>query len=270
MQNILIPSDFSANAQKAAAYAISLFGAKANYTLVNSYEVPHSGATMLISIADILEKDSLQLLREEQGRLFNLFPDLKDNISVKTLMGAPSVAIAKLAEEADLVVMGTKGASGLKEVLVGSVASNTLNDVKCPVIAVPESADLTIPKKLLFAADDKSLMEGKLPDGMAEIAQRFDAEVLLLNVVPKGEISHVGNDPDHDRKAIGVFERVKHSFHFIEEDDVNKGIEAFMKDHQVDMLAMITRRNDLFSRLFGLSNTKAMMMHTHVPLVAFH
>lgn len=270
MQNILIPSDFSANALKAAEYAISLFGSDAHYTLLNTYEVPHSGATMLISIADILEKDSLQLLREEQARLFQLHPGLKDNIHVKTAMGSPSVTIKKIAEEMDAVVMGTKGASGLKEVLVGSVASNTLTDLTCPVVAVPEGAILSVPRKILFAADDKCLIEGKLPADLAELANRFDAEVLILNVVPKGDISHVGNNPDHDRPAIGVFEKVKHSIHFIEDEDVNHGIESFMKDHAVDMLAMITRKHDLFSRLFGKSNTKSMMMHTDVPLVALH
>ncbi|MDB4655707.1 universal stress protein [Flavobacteriales bacterium] len=270
METILIPTDFSANALKAAEYAICLYGKDVHYKLVNSYEVPHSGATMLISIADILEKDSLTLLEEERNRLIKIFPEIEERIEIKAKMGAPNVVVRKEAEDVDVVVMGTKGASGLKEVFVGSVASNVISDVKCPVIAVPEESKLSPPRKILFAADDKSLIKGELPTEFVDLANRFDAEVLVLNVVAKGEISHVGNNPETSRETIGVFENVKHSIHFIEDEDVNHGIETFIANTNVDMLAMITRKDDLFSRLFGTSNTKSMMMHSNVPLVAFH
>ena len=270
MKKILIPTDFSANAQKAADYAICLHGKDAHYTLVNSYEIPHSGATMLVSIADIMEKDSLTLLQEERNRLIKIFPELEEKLEIKAKMGAPNVAVKKEAENTDIVIMGTQGASGLKEVFVGSVASNVLSEVKCPVIAVPEDAKLAPPRKILFAADDKCLTKGELPDELVELANRFDAEVLVLNVVPKGEISHVGNNPETPRETVGVFENVKHSIHFVEDEDVNHGIVTFLADSNVDMLAMITRKVDLFSRLFGTSNTKSMIMHTNVPLVAFH
>ncbi len=270
MQNILIPTDFSLNALRAAEYAITIFGNSANYTLVNCYEVPHSGATMLISIADILEKDSLQLLASERERLIGMYAALGLRIEVKSIMGSPAVAVRKIATENDLVVMGTKGATGLKEVFVGSVASNVLENVPCPVIAIPEIAANVKPAKILFAADDKCLSEGELPERLVGLAKFFEAEVLILNVVPKGEISHVGNSAENSRKPTNAFENVKHSFHFIEDEEVNHGIEEFIKNNQVDMLGMITRRDDLFSRLFGTSNTKSMMMHTNVPLVAFH
>ena len=272
MQNILIPTDFSDNAVRAATYALKLFGDKANYTLLNAFEVPHSGATMLISIADILEKDSLQLLKAQESKLKEDFSKLSKHISVRSQMGSPSAVIGKLADskDFDMVVMGTKGATGIKEVLVGSVAANTLSSVKCPVLAVPENAELSVPKRILFAADDTCLNEGILPDKLVEIATAHDAEVLALNVVPMGQMGHVGNNPKNDRTPIGVFERVKHSFHFVEAESVTSGLEKFMKHNDVDMLSMITRRQDLIARLFGVSNTKKMIMHSKIPLLAFH
>ncbi|MFM1876769.1 MAG: hypothetical protein RL266_2506 [Bacteroidota bacterium] len=272
MLQILIPTDFSENADKAMRYAVELFGEDANYLLVNGYEVPHSGATMLISIADILEKDSLQLLNEAKQALVASAPQLEANIEVKAVSGSPAVALKKLTASGDfdMVIMGTKGASGLKEVLVGSVASNVLTDVSCPVMAIPANAALRVPSKIVFAADDQVLMEGKLPSALVELSQRFDAEVMILNIVPKGELGHVGNAPGQNRASAGSFEGVRHSIHFIESEDVNIGIEAFLRNQNADMLAMVNRKNDLFSRLFGTSNTKSMMMHTGIPLFAFH
>ncbi|MDP6907884.1 MAG: universal stress protein [Flavobacteriales bacterium] len=272
MQNILIPTDFSKNAVKAARYALKVFGNKANYTLLNTYEVPHSGATMLITIADILEKDSLQLLQEAKAGLAKDFPELEGKIEILAKMGAPDNVIEKLTDrdDYDMVVMGTQGATGLKGALVGSVASKTMESVKCPVIAVPESVEFKLPRKILYAADDKCLQEGAFPKELANLAQEFDSEVMVLNVIPEGEADHVGNSPENEREPISVFDNVKHSFHFVENKDVRYGIERFIQENQVDLLAMVTRRSDLISKLFGLSVTKQMMLDTSVPLVAFH
>lgn len=272
MPKILIPTDFSDNANKAVSYAVSLFGSESSYMLVNGYEVPHSGATMLISIADILEKDALQLLNDTRRKLISEVPELNGKVDVRAELGTADVAIRKVlnTQDFDVVVMGTKGASGLKEVLIGSVAANVIGDVKVPVIAVPADTKIESPKKILFAADDQCLIEGKLPDALHQLANGIDAEVLIVNVVPEGEGKHVGSSDAQQGRDSGAFEGVKHSIHYIESDDVNEGIEKFVQQQDVNMVAMVTRKNDLFSRLFGQSNTKAMAMHTRIPLFAFH
>ena len=272
MPNILIPTDFSDNANKAISYAVSLFGTDSNYTLVNGFEVPHSGATMLISIADILEKDALQLLNDSKGSLISNIPALVGKVDVRAVMGSPDVAIKKLLAtgDFDMIVMGTKGATGVKEVLIGSVAANVIGEVTIPVIAVPEDTKVESPKKILFAADDQCLIEGKLPEALQTLVSKIDAEVLIVNVVPEGEGGHAGSSNEQKGRGSGAFEGVKHSIHYIESNDVNGAIEEFIECNDVHMVAMVTRKHDLFSRLFGRSNTKAMAMHTHIPLFAFH
>jgi hypothetical protein len=52
----LIPTDFSPNAQKAADYAVRLFSDVSELVLVHTYQIPHSGANVLISVQDLLEK----------------------------------------------------------------------------------------------------------------------------------------------------------------------------------------------------------------------
>lgn len=270
MKRILIPSDFSANAGHAVHYAIALFGLDAEYTMLHSFEVPHSGATMLISIADILQKDAEMLLNSEQSRLKTQYPGLK--LTTTSVMGHPSMAIKKHTQKegTDVVVMGTKGATGLKGVLIGSVAANTMAELKCPVISVPESCALNAPEKILFAADDQCLGEGRLPEELVELANRWKAKVLIVNVVKPSEMKYVGNYKGKERKPIGVFENVNHSIHFASGTDVNSGIQSFMNENKVDLLAMIARKNDLISNLFGLSNTKGMMQTATLPIMAFH
>lgn len=272
MKNILLPTDFSSNAKRAVRYALFVFGEKAKYTLLNTYEVPHAGAPMLISISDILAKESLKNLNKELEILKEEFPELVGNISVMTETGAPEQVVERLTNIAnyDLVVMGTKGATGIKEVLIGSVASNLMQSVTIPVLAVPESATLSVPQKILFAVDDTTLNEGLFPSELAALTRKFDAELLILNVVATGELDTVGNAKGNHRQPTSVFNGVKHSFQFVEGDNVNKAITEFAESNKVDLLAMVTRKNDFFSKMFGSSATKKMMQHVNVPIIAFH
>ena len=272
MKNILLPTDFSSNAKRAVRYALFVFGDRAKYTLLNTYEVPHAGAPMLISISDILEKESLKSLNEELQSLEEEFPKLAGRITVLSESGSPEEVVRRLSRivEYDLVVMGTKGATGLKEVLIGSVASNLMQQVECPVLAVPESATLSVPQKILFAVDDTTLNLGLFPAELAGLTRKFDAELMILNIVEKGKLDTVGNSAENKRKPTSVFDGVRHSFHFAESDDVNKGITQFAEANKIDLLAMVTRKNDFFSRLFGTSSTKKMMQHINVPIIAFH
>ena len=272
MKSILLPTDFSSTARRAIRYALSIFGEKVKYTLLNTYEVPYSGTTMLISIADVLQKESEKGLEEELKVLLGEFPHLSEQIVTKTEMGVPETVVRHLNEKEnyDLVVMGTKGATGLKEVLIGSVASNVMQEVSCPVLAVPESADLSVPVKILFAVDDSSLNEGVFPAELASLVRRFDAELLVLNVVSEGEGKGVGNAEGTNRESMSVFDGVKHSLHFVEDNDVNNAIASFAEKEDVDRLALVTRKSDFFSKLFGRSATKKMMQHTNLPIIAFH
>ncbi|MCF8464302.1 MAG: universal stress protein [Flavobacteriales bacterium] len=272
MKNILLPTDFSPNAKRAIRYAIFVFGERAKYTLLNTYEVPHAGAPMLISISDILAKESHKSLNNELEILESEFPELEGKITVISETGDPESVVKRLIDIAnfDLVVMGTKGATGLKEALIGSVASNVMQNVEIPVLAVPESATLSVPQKILFAVDDITLNQGLFPSELAALTRKFDAELLVLNVVSKGELESVGNAKGNNRQPTSVFDGVKHSFHFAEGDNVNKAITEFAESKNIDLLAMVTRKNDFFSKLFGSSATKKMMQHVNMPIIAFH
>lgn len=272
MKNILLPTDFSDNAGRAIRYAFTMFGKNAKFTLLNTYEVPHSGTSMLVSIADILKDESEKSLKIQLKALTDEFPHLSSQIESLSQMGAPETVIKHLTEKKDydLVIMGTKGATGLKEVLVGSVASNVMQNAACPVFAVPETAVLSVPRKILFAVDDVSLNEGVFPTELASLVRRFDAELMVLNIIPEGDKDNVGTAAGNKRQPTSVFQGVKHSFHFEEGNDLNKAIAGFAKKNKVDILAMVTRRTDFFSRLFGRSSTTKMIQHIDVPIIVFH
>lgn len=264
MKKILIPTDFSENAQKATRYALGVFGDTAHYTLVNAFQVPHSGSTMLISISDILKRDSEELLKEELIRLEDEFPHLVNNLHVVAEMGHADIVLRKLAAKngCDLVVMGTKGATGLKSVLVGSVASNVIQNVPCAVLAVPAESEAKAPARIVLAADDETLTRDRCPDALAYVAGLNNAKVMILNVLADGESSR-----SDGRKPSNSFDGIDHSYHFETGKDIGKVVAEFAKGNDADLMAMVRRKKDLFSNLFGQSHTREMIQAAKMPLL---
>ncbi len=264
MKKIIIPTDFSESAHRAARYALTIFGDSASYVLVNAYQVPHSGNTMLISIADILKRDSEQLLKEQLIRLEDEFPHLTDHLTISAEMGQADTAVRKMVVNngIDMVVMGTTGATGLKGALVGSVASAVMQQVPCAVLAIPQGVEPQLPSSILFAADNHSLSQDQCPEALAYIAKRSSSKVLILNILSDKDTSGAT-----ERTPINTFSGIDHSFHFETGKDVGETITKFALKNNVGLLAMVRRKKDLFANLFGHSNTREMMQSTKLPLL---
>ncbi len=142
IQNIVVPVDFSAHSDKAIQTAIELaktFGAKLH--LVHAYHLPFPmGAPDHISIP----QDFAKAVRDSASRKLEtvLQPVTEAGIQgeIHLTGSAPVEAIEMIAEKvgADLIVMGTRGLTGLKHVLLGSVAERTIRTAPCPVMTVKE------------------------------------------------------------------------------------------------------------------------------------
>jgi len=143
-RKILVPLDFSSHSDAALALAIELareHGAELH--LVHAYELP-AAVTMAYGVAipqavwDGVQEAAVARLEEGRERAEAA------GVSVSThLATAPAAdAIANAAETfgADLIVMGTRGLTGLKHVLLGSVAERTIRNAKCPVLTVKGDA----------------------------------------------------------------------------------------------------------------------------------
>jgi nucleotide-binding universal stress UspA family protein len=139
-RTILVPVDFSEHASHALDAAVELakhFGAKLH--LIHVYPIqPIMVAPYEVSIPIDIEKSirepANQKLREWAERA------VQAGVEVETTSAAdtPAEAIARLAQDirADLIVMGTRGLTGFKHVLLGSVAERTLRIAPCPVLTL--------------------------------------------------------------------------------------------------------------------------------------
>ncbi len=272
-KKILLPTDFSDNANHAIEYAIELFGFEdVKYILINAFVEPNTSADMLVSINDILQKQATADLNKIISRLVNNHPDIKGLLEHRLEYGplATALKITTEKEHVDYVVMGTRGASGIKKALIGSNTSAVIRRVKCPIIAIPEKAEIKPLKNIALATDYEGLENDELLQPLVDITKRNSSKILAVNV--SRELVLAGPN-EYETKGMSLgkqFEGIKQSFFTVENPDVVQGVREFAKNHKVDMLVMISRKHTLFERLFSTSVTKEMSMIGEVPLMVLH
>jgi len=166
----------------------------------------------------------------------------------------------------DLIVMGTKGATGLKKVVFGSHAAAVINKSDIPVIVVPEFARFTNLKDVVYATDIANLKDELKT--VVSIAKDFNATVHILHIV-----SAVGEEKLDKKQTVANLTKAmdykKITFAVSLHDDAAEGIDQYVLEHKPDMLVMFTHELTFFEKIFGQSVTREMAFLSHVPLLTY-
>ncbi|WP_456471829.1 universal stress protein [Methanocaldococcus sp.] len=142
-KRIVVPTDGSEVSMEAVNHAIHI-AKKLNSEIYAIYVVdisPFVGLPMEGSWEMITE-----VLREEGEEILKKVKELgeKEGVEIKTKMldGIPAEEIVRFAKEknADLIVMGTTGKTGLERILLGSVAERVIKTSPCPVLVVKKQS----------------------------------------------------------------------------------------------------------------------------------
>jgi nucleotide-binding universal stress UspA family protein len=277
MKKIVVPTDFSAYANKALAYAVELARKlHARVALVHACDLldeEFSGHKALI------QDYNRERIDELKGKLSDIKEAIQrvEGFTVDTqLYEGPIVnAILQAAGDygADVIVMGTMGQSGLRRKLLGSKAAGVINKSTIPVITVPYDYSLHELKNIFVAVED--LKEPGLLQPVYDLAQAFGAHV--HTVVFTGHDAEAVEVLTHTRTAHLIEQRLKRAFPGSRTDAVQISgdnlIDALLRlsvEKDIDLLAMITHRRGPLEGLFNSSLTQSMSYRSAVPLLALH
>lgn len=264
MKKILVPTDFSPLADHALAYAIELGGAFNSELLL--YHVYH------VSKVDYnrdFPADEQPLKKELERKMELTQLKFQESVAEKGLSLQGKVArepILALFErkveehEIDLMVIGSKGASGLKKVIFGSVAATALNMAKIPVFIIPPKSTTGSIKHIVLAVDKHTISKAVLAP-LHQLAVAFGAKVTVLNV--KTEITSAAI-----RKSSIDLEGVESTYQEVPlSNTINDTISKFVKTNDCDLLCMVRRDKGFFERLLQGSNTVNQAYRNQLPLL---
>ncbi|OQP57386.1 universal stress protein [Niastella populi] len=278
MKRILIPTDFSENALKAALYA-GVVARKANAALylVHVIEPVDEKIHQPFPLHEKYLKETLHMRMREVESVKTIILNSHPEITIETavLSGDISATIAEFSgnNDIDMIIMGTKGATGLKELLIGSVTSKVIGHSKFPVLAIPVDYQPEEPDGILFATNhfEKSNI---LLTPVIELAKLFFAKIYVIIFVDKekkGAVEYMSdtrslyNYLDYLRKT---FPGVIFQGELLEGKDFEDAVNAYEEKNKLDIVSMITYPKGFWEKIFKGSETKKMAIHSHIPVLA--
>lgn len=275
MKTILFPTDFSSNAVHASGYAgMVAKRMNANVVLLNVYTVPTISEYQLPNDIEnfIMQnkrtaQDNLEEFTKEFLKNTGLQPD---RVSTRVEYGFIADKIVDISNviQADMIIMGTKGATNFLDKWLGTNAQKVMKKSDCPVWIISQTALIHYPQHFLYAADfqeDELLVTHKI----MEIAEPFGAKCNVVHI--------------HDYFEMNVGHRIEETVHQLNEEfdeeslsvknlnraDVVEGLKTYMHTNKPDVLALAIHDKSIFSQIFDTSVSNYFVQKSNLPILTF-
>ncbi|MDX5347648.1 MAG: universal stress protein [Hymenobacteraceae bacterium] len=280
MKKIICPTDFSPTAEKAIKYAALIAQkAKAHLTLLHVIHLPIVDTSETALVASELlgeqRRDATDRLKSACGRLEQELGSLYStgwscDFRVEEALLTDMVENMVKEEGYDMVIMGTTGAGGkLEEILIGSNAEAIMENVKCPVLAIPANAAPPRIQRIVYASDYQD-NDGLALQEVAELASIFQASIEVLHVCEDRENLNSERAREFRQSLQQELPGLPLQFHEIVNDNEEKGLKEYLNQQNADMLAILRKRKNFFRDLFRQSLTEKMTYHARLPLLIVH
>lgn len=278
MIKVLVPFDFSQTANYALNFATGLATRYSNLEIVvlHIIETPVSTGmgTMgggLESVPDFQNQiyfmELIETRKRQMAEIDERYKGSIFNFQTKVVLGSvfKSISESVAEQDPDLIVMGSKGASGLEEVMVGSNTEKVVRTATCPVVTIKAETDVATMKKVVFASDFRYSDE-KVANRIKRMQTVFDAEFYFVVVNTPGNFESTRESINRIRTFVQ-----KHHFENIKAEVYNSiseesGIIEFAEDINADMIAMTTSGRTGLLHLITGSIAEDVVNHSKRPV----
>jgi nucleotide-binding universal stress UspA family protein len=284
MKRILVPTDFSEQAEYAIQLACQIVQ-KTGGEVVAIHVLDHTGLfdfsagsstyPMMGNPAGLdLDQQFLESLystaEEKCERFFKPYQTGGCKISSKIKIGSAFHYITEEINEAetDLVIMGSKGANGFEEALIGSNTEKVVRHAKCPVLTVKSKVGMDHVKELVFATRFKE-EDSQVAEEIMRLQEIFSARLHLVRV----------NTPNNFETTRKVMDRANT---FVRENNISNytiniyndkveedGIIFFAQDINAGLIAIATHGHTGLVHLISGSIAEDVVNHAKRPVWTF-
>lgn len=265
MKKILIPIDFSKNSLRAMEYGLQLaedFGS--SVTLFNASERSQPG-NLMAATSKILEEEAQIEMRNISSDAQSFAPTVEIQQQVVRGQSVDTIIETAKKDNYDLIIMGTKGASGLKEVFIGSIANKVITQSEVPVIIVPVGCTYRSLQTVVLSLSDDLIKDSNVIAPLANLVKKTGAKL---------EVYHFGRE---EEKAGGITENldildkvmdcnITYAYD-TDKKNINVRIRDFAQEKQAGLICLIRRKRNFWATLFGKSVTSNQTFHSNLPLL---
>lgn len=278
MKHIVVPTDFSSNAQKALDFAVQLArkAQGAHIHIVHAFSLLENVFIDRKALRDAWNEEQK---KEKQAQLDALVQGLLSHYPTQEcsahLYSGPVVDVVidycnKV--QASMVVMGTQGASGLAEVFIGSNTSAIIARTSIPVLAVPKEFEGTMPTEMVLAVRhfaEKEALSPMLP----LLCSILNLPVIVVVFEPYEQDETVVAQDRQELQQYAQWLKEKCPALVVQSlvikgENFEERLQSFCNINGQSILAMITHKRSFWEQLYAPSLTRKMAYHTCVPLLA--
>ncbi|MBD0777545.1 universal stress protein [Maribacter sp. ANRC-HE7] len=277
MKTILYATDYSGNSVAALKYAremLNQIGTRLVVTHVFDYPTV-LGTEMLSEPFPQLEKDAFtthrskleQFCEEHLGRNWENPKIQLEAVENKSVVKG----IISVADEwhAYLIVIGIKGGSVLREMIMGSTTKHLIEKAPCPILSIPADVSHAPIKTIVYATDFEEEDVYAIRK-LAEMAEQLDAEIKVVHISTKeeykGEIQMKWFKKMLHKKV--TYKRIHFELLFAE--DVFDALRIYLGDKNADLMVMLEREHkSIIKKWFHRDLVKKMESYGRVPLLSF-
>jgi hypothetical protein len=224
------------------------------------------GSPGQIGLGDVMHETSETQLEQLKTRLEKEFKNPDHNFIVHTAFNTLVNEVMETidSETIDVVVMGTQGATGAKEILFGTHTVHVIKKAKRPVIAVPPNYEYEPPRLILFPTDYEIKFRKKELEPLLTLVDQHRSEVNVMHVSTGYELT-----PKQKEHKKGL-ERLLGShglFHELPNNNIIDAINGFQVKEKINLLVMVQNKHTFFERLFTEPIIKKIGFHILTPFM---
>ena len=270
MNKILVPTDFSACANK--AFQVAKWLAQKS---PNEIHLLHIESTP----QDWAQLDRYPEVSKRVAAANRNLDQWVDEVSSKDVAGKKFLVYNKnyhaiiehvKEHDIDIVVMGSRGSSGLKEFVVGSNTQKVVRLSPVPVLVVKEDLpeDYSI-QNIAFVSDFHEEVMDQFKK-FVDLAHSWQAQLFLLFVnTPTNFTDTLTTKIKMGNYAMHAPGMVENTYVF-NDHSFERGLKNFCEEHEIDLVGMITHGGHSPWQLFNNSLTESMVNHLEIPLLTMH
>lgn len=277
MKTILYATDYSDNSVAALKYAHKMREQmETRLVIVHVFEYPTVlGMEGLDEPFPHLEKDAYKLHRtklekfctEHMGNAWEV-PNIQlETVEDKSVLNG----IIATADEwhAYLIVVGVKGESGLREVIMGSTTKHLIEKAPCPILAIPSDANYMPIKTIVYGTDFENEDIYAIRK-LAEMAKQFDAEIKVIHITTVKDLARANQMEGFKNLLQQKVEYERIEFVHLVSENIFDSLRNYLRDVDADLAVLLERKKKgIFKKLFHLDLVKKMETYGNIPLLSF-